>query len=72
MSESDREYLSIGDAAELVGVSRFKLWRWVKEGRLAAYQSEADRRQKLVLRADVLALVSPQRIETDDMGKAAA
>lgn len=56
------EYLSLQEAAELMGVSRFKLWRLLKEGKLTAYQSERDRREKLVSRREVEALIRPTPI----------
>ncbi len=69
----DKEYLQLGEAAEVLGVSRFKMSRWVKDGTLPVYRSRIDGRQKLVRRADVMALFTPEPIEgTDDMGKAAA
>ncbi len=59
----DPEYLSLQAAADLIGVSRFKLWRLVKDGRLDTFASERDRREKLVKRSDVLALIAPRPTE---------
>lgn len=66
------EYLSLGDAAVMMGVSRSKLWRLVRDGVLPAYQSEIDRREKLVRRSDVEALMRPQLIDEADRKKVAA
>ena len=63
------EYLTLQQAADLMGVSRFKLWRLVRDGKLTAHVSERDRREKLVRRADVEALMQPRPIAR---GKAAA
>lgn len=54
------EYLGLQEAADLMGVSRFTLWRLIRDGQLTAYQSEADKRRKLVRRADVEALREPK------------
>ena len=64
------DFVTMQQAAALMGVSRWTLWRLVKEGRLPSYQSEINRRVKLVKRADVEALMTPKPIETD-VGKAA-
>lgn len=70
----DREYLTLGQAAEYSGVSRVTIWRMVKEGRLLAYQNPRDRRAKLVKRADLDAALRPVPLysTTDGQGKAAA
>jgi len=52
--------MTIGEAAEVFGIPRMKLYRWVKSGRLTAYRSGRDERAKLVLRADVEALLKPE------------
>lgn len=54
------EYLSLTAAAELMNVSRFTVWRLVKDGKLDVYESDRDRREKLVRRSDVEALVRPR------------
>ncbi len=54
------EYLSLTAAAELMNVSRFTLWRLVKDGKLDVYESDRDRREKLVRRSDIEALVRPR------------
>ena len=58
------DYLSLTAAAELMNVSRFTMWRLVKDGKLRVYESERDRREKLVRRADVEALVRPRPART--------
>jgi excisionase family DNA binding protein len=57
------EFMTLEEAADLLQVSRFTLWRLLKEGKLPAYQSEADRRRKLVRREDVEALKRPRRVD---------
>ena len=73
-SGAQAEYMTLTEAAELLGVSRFKMGRWVKDGLLPSYRSLIDGRQKLVMRDEVLAMrrprpATPPEIET---GKAAA
>jgi excisionase family DNA binding protein len=65
------EYLTVQQAAELMGVSRWTLWRRIRAGELRAYEAGIDRRVRLVKRADVEALMRPRPIEIDE-GKAAA
>lgn len=50
----------MGEAQEILGVSKFTVWRLVKDGKLTAYQSEVDRREKLVRRKDLEALRRPK------------
>ena len=57
--------LTLGEAAEMFGIPRIKLWRWVKAGKLIAHQSERDLRQKLVRRADVEGLLRPRPIRAE-------
>ncbi len=54
------EYLSLKAAAELMGVSRYTVWRLVKDGKLDVYESDRDRREKLVRRSDVEAIMRPR------------
>jgi excisionase family DNA binding protein len=56
----DPEYLSLQEAADLMGVSRFKIWRLVREGKLETFESERDRRERLVRRTDIEALIRPR------------
>lgn len=53
------EYVTMGEAQELLGVSRFKLWQLVKEGVLPTFTSPLDRRQKLIRRDDLDRLRQP-------------
>jgi len=55
----DDEMLTLGQAAEEYGMSRQKLWRWVRAGRLVAYQGGRDLRERLVRRADLDRLFAP-------------
>ncbi len=74
MDNDQEEYLQLGAAAELLGVSRFKLRGFINDGLLPVYESLIDARQKLVRREDVLALRTPRRIDPsgEDTKKAAA
>jgi excisionase family DNA binding protein len=64
------EYLTVQEAAELMGVSRFTVWRRIRAGELPVYQSGVDRRARLVKRTDVEALMRPHAVE--DVEKKAA
>ena len=66
------DFLTLQEAAEVFQVSRVKLWRWVRDGRLAAHQSGRDLREKLVRREDVAALLAPTPIVIGAPKKAAA
>ncbi len=57
------EFMTLQEAADELQVSRFTLWRLLKDGKLPAYQSEVDRRRKLVRREDVEALKRPRRVD---------
>ena len=69
MTRPEDEYVTMTEAQEILGVSRFKIWQLVKDGRLPTFQSELDRRQKLIRRSDLDALREPRRLEPE--GKAA-
>jgi excisionase family DNA binding protein len=56
-------FMTLGEAAEALGVSRATLWRRVQAGEIIAFQSQRDRRQKLVRRSDIEALMKPTAIE---------
>ncbi len=54
--------LTINEAAEVFGVSRIKLYRWMKAGRLEWFKSGRDEREKLVRREDVQSLIDPRSV----------
>jgi excisionase family DNA binding protein len=66
------KYLTLQQAAELLGVARSTLWRRIRDGELLAYRSGVDRRTRLVKRTDVEALMRPEPIGEEHEGKAAA
>ena len=67
------EYVTMTEAQEVLGVSRFKIWQLVRDGELSTYQSTLDRRQKLIRRSDLDALRQPRpHPATRDAKKAAA
>jgi excisionase family DNA binding protein len=51
------DFLTLQQAADLMRVHRITVWRLVRDGKLRMYQSETNRRVKLVKRADVEALM---------------
>jgi excisionase family DNA binding protein len=59
------DYLTLQEAADLLGVSRWTIWRRVRAGELQAYTARVDRRTRLVKRADAEALMHPQPIADD-------
>jgi excisionase family DNA binding protein len=59
----DDEYVTMREAQEILGVSNFTIWQMVKDGRLTAFRSDADRRKKLVRRGELDALLAPKPIE---------
>ncbi len=66
------EFVSMREAQEILGVSNFTIWRMVRDGELAAYQSRTDRRKKLVRRSDLEALRQPAPITAESAKKDAA
>jgi len=54
-----REYMTITEAAAALDVSTTTIWRRVKSGELEVFRSQADRRQRLVRRSDVEAMMRP-------------
>lgn len=54
------DFVTMKEAQEILGVSKFTVWRLVRDGKLTAYQSEVDRREKLVRRGDLEALRKPR------------
>jgi len=74
MQIDTNEYVTMTEAQEILGVSRFKIWQLVKEGRLQTFRSDLDRREKLIRRSDLETIGQP-RAETafeEEQGKAAA
>ena len=57
------EFVTLGEAQEILGVSNFTIWQMVKDGRLATFRSDVDRRKKLVRRSDLDALRTPKPVE---------
>ena len=58
----EKEYLTLNEAAELIGISRATLWRRMRNGELQTYQAAQDRRVRLVKRSEVLELMEPRPI----------
>jgi predicted site-specific integrase-resolvase len=60
MPESRDALVTLGEAQDRLGVTRFKLSQWIKTGKLTVYQSERDRRERLIRVGDVERLLQPQ------------
>ena len=74
MSEDKRppgEYVTLQEAAEILGVSRFRMARLAADEELPVFTRPADRRVKLFKRGDVERLREPQPLERQE-GKALA
>jgi excisionase family DNA binding protein len=57
--------MTLVEAAETLGVSRFKVSRLIRDGELRAFVSPLNRRQKLVRRDDVEVLRTPVPLEVE-------
>ena len=56
------DFLTLPEAAELVGVSRATMWRRLKQDEIQTYQSQQDRRVRLVKRSDIEDLLQPRPV----------
>lgn len=57
------EFMTLNEAAEALGVSRATIWRRIQKGEIVAFQSQQDRRQRLVRRKDIEAMMRPVEVE---------
>ena len=64
MSEELGEYYTAAEAARALRVSRTTIWRWIGEGRLAAYQ--VGGRTLRIRRDDVKKALRPVLYDPDD------
>jgi excisionase family DNA binding protein len=55
----EREYYTVAQAAQVLEVSRTTVWRWIDEGRLAAYRLGG--RTIRIKRGDLRSLLKPAR-----------
>jgi excisionase family DNA binding protein len=67
-----KDFMTLTAAAEALSVSRFKISRLIRDGELQAFVSPLDRRQRLVRRSDVEALMQQFVPVEIDAGKIAA
>jgi len=56
------DLITLSQAMNLLGVSRTKVWRLVKEGQLGAVVNPLDKREKLFSKSQVESLI-PKRAE---------
>lgn len=59
------EFVTMNEAAELLGVARQTIRRMIRDGRLTAFQSDRDRRETLLSRRAVEALAKPRPAKED-------
>jgi excisionase family DNA binding protein len=53
------EFMTLNEAAELLGVSRPTLWRRIVQSEIPVFQSPQDRRHRLVKREDIERMLMP-------------
>ena len=68
---TEQTLITVGEARDILGVSNHTVARLVKEGRLKTIENPLDRRQKLVVLAEVEALAQrrPRRLDAAEQGK---
>lgn len=62
MTRPQPQYLTVTQAATVLGTSRQRVWRLLRDGRLTAYPSDLDKRQRLIRASDLAKL---RRATTD-------
>lgn len=58
----EEQFVTMREAQEILRVSNYTMWKMVKEGRIKAYQSDVDRRRKLIRRSDLEAIMQARPI----------
>ena len=64
MGSAEQDFVNLGTAAEIAGLSHDTISRRVRTGVLPVYQSNADRRVRLIRVADLETMTTPIRGET--------
>lgn len=60
------EFVTMREAQEILGVSNYTIWKMVKDGRIEVYESQLDRRKKLVRRLDLEERMRPTKKHSQD------
>lgn len=68
----EEQFVTMKEAQEILNVSNYTMWKMVRDGRVKAYQSDVDRRRKLIRRADLEDLKQARPIEDLQVPKIAA
>jgi excisionase family DNA binding protein len=68
----EEKFVTMKEAQEILNVSNYTMWKMVKDGRIKAYQSEVDRRRKLIRRSDLDGIMQARPIEEFQDPKIAA
>jgi hypothetical protein len=50
---TDEEYVTLGQAADMLGVTRRRIWLMLKGDELHAFTNPVDRREKLIAYSEV-------------------
>jgi hypothetical protein len=58
------EYVTVAEARALLGVTKYKMTDLINRGVLKTFDNEADRRSRLILRADVEALAPTIKVRS--------
>jgi excisionase family DNA binding protein len=61
----EKQLLRVGEAAQLLNVSRWTIYRWVEEGRLEA--TKLNKGSLRVFRTSLIKLVADNRMQDDDV-----
>ncbi len=68
----EEQFVTMREAQEILNVSNYTMWKMVKEGRVPAYQSQVDRRRKLIRRSDLDTIKEARPIKETESPKRAA
>ncbi len=60
---SNADFVTVDDAAHLVGCSHWTIRRWLELGKLTRYRALS---RTMVSRSELLALLEPQKVENNN------
>lgn len=59
----ENEFMTMAEAADALGISNATIWRRVKSGEIEAFESQLDRRRKLIRRSDIEQMLAPVKLD---------